>query len=47
MSYYAHATKVFFESRGADVLAQDGGDHRMSDYDKQVGRVVEWVRIHC
>jgi uncharacterized protein family (UPF0227) family protein len=43
----AHATKVFFESRGADVLAQDGGDHRMSDYDKQVGRVVEWVRIHC
>lgn len=40
----AHATKAFFESRGADIIAQDGGDHRMSDYDEQVGLVLEWVR---
>lgn len=24
----AHATKAFFESCGADIVAQDGGDHR-------------------
>ncbi|STZ04349.1 esterase YqiA [Moraxella equi] len=40
----AHATQAFFESCGADVVAQDGGDHRMSDYKEQVGLVLEWVR---
>ncbi len=40
----AHATKAFFESCGADVVAQDGGDHRMSDYGEQVRLVLEWVR---
>lgn len=40
----SQATKVFFEQAGAGVLAQDGGDHRMSDYDSQVGQVVAWVR---
>lgn len=40
----AYATKDFYESRGADVIAQDGGDHRMSDYDEQVEIVVGWVQ---
>lgn len=40
----AHATKAFFESCGADIVAQDGGDHRMSDYGEQVRLVLEWVR---
>lgn len=39
----SQATKVFFEQAGAGVLTQDGGDHRMSDYDSQVGQVVAWV----
>lgn len=40
----AHATQTFYEKAGADVLAQDGGDHRISDYDDQVGQVVAWVQ---
>lgn len=40
----APATKTFFENKGADVLAQAGGNHVMSDYDNQVESVVEWVR---
>lgn len=40
----AHATKAFFESCGADIVAQDGGDHRVSDYGEQVRLVLEWVR---
>ena len=40
----AHATQAFFESCGADIVAQDGGDHRVSDYDEQVRLVLEWVR---
>lgn len=40
----AHATKTFYEKAGADVLSQDGGDHRISDYDDQVGQVVAWVQ---
>lgn len=40
----AHATKAFFESCGADIVAQDGGDHRVSDYDEQVRLVLEWVK---
>lgn len=39
----SHATRAFFEQAGAGVLAQDGGDHRMSDYDSQVGQVLAWV----
>lgn len=41
----AHASRAFYEQAGADVLAQDGGDHRMSDYDEQAGRVVGWCSI--
>ncbi|SPX81017.1 YqiA/YcfP family alpha/beta fold hydrolase [Moraxella ovis] len=41
----AHATQAFFESCGADVVAQDRGDHRMSDYDEQVRLVLELVRM--
>ncbi|AKG17813.1 hypothetical protein AAX09_09730 [Moraxella bovoculi] len=40
----AHASRAFYEQAGADVLAQDGGDHRISDYDDQVGQVVAWVQ---
>ena len=38
------ATKAFYEEAGAFVLAQDGGDHRMSDYDEMVAMVVDWVK---
>ncbi|ANB92296.1 hypothetical protein MOVS_10315 [Moraxella ovis] len=41
----AHATQAFFESCGADVVAQDRGDRRMSDYDEQVRLVLELVRM--
>ena len=40
----AHATQAFFESCGADIVAQDGGDHRMSDYGEEVRLVLEWVK---
>lgn len=40
----AHASRAFYEKAGANVLAQDGGDHRISDYDDQVGQVVAWVQ---
>ena len=40
----AHATQAFFESCGVDIVAQDGGDHRMSDYGEQVRLVLEWVK---
>lgn len=40
----AHATKAFFESCGADIVAQDGGDHRVSDYGEEVRLVLEWVK---
>ncbi|UYZ75702.1 hypothetical protein LP123_00370 [Moraxella bovis] len=40
----AHASRAFYEQAGADVLAQDRGDHRISDYDDQVGQVVAWVQ---
>lgn len=39
----AHASRAFYEQAGADVLAQDGGDHRISDYDDQVATVVDWA----
>lgn len=39
----AHASRAFYEKAGADVLAQDGGDHRISDYDDQVEQVVAWA----
>lgn len=39
----ATATQAFYQSCGVAVLAQAGGDHRMSDYDKQVATVLNWV----
>lgn len=39
----AHATQEFYANQGAQVLAQAGGDHRMSDYEAQVGVVMGWV----
>lgn len=39
----AHATKIFCETHGVSVIAQEGGDHRMSDYDCQVGQVLAWI----
>lgn len=41
----AHASRAFYEKAGADVLAQDGGDHRISDYEEQVGQVVGWATM--
>ncbi|MFA9487000.1 MULTISPECIES: YqiA/YcfP family alpha/beta fold hydrolase [unclassified Moraxella] len=41
----ADATKDFFESHCVGVTAQDGGDHRMSDYDSQVQQVMDWVLL--
>lgn len=40
----ALVSREFYESHGAYVLAQDGGDHRMSDYQNQVGQVLGWVQ---
>lgn len=39
----AAATHTFYQERGAFVLAQDGGDHVMSDYDEQVAMVLDWA----
>lgn len=39
----AHATQNFYESHGVAVIAQAGGDHRMSDYAEQVAQVVAWA----
>lgn len=39
----AVATQDFYTQKGADVLAQAGGDHRISDYDQQVATVIDWV----
>lgn len=41
----AHATKAFYESHGVSVVAQEGGDHRMTDYEEQVGQVLAWVQV--
>lgn len=40
----ANATKTFFENKGVFVLAQDGGDHRMSDYEQQMEQILTWVK---
>lgn len=40
----AYATQKFYDDKGVDVLAQNGGDHRISDYENQVGQVVKWVQ---
>ncbi|MDO4699845.1 MAG: YqiA/YcfP family alpha/beta fold hydrolase [Moraxella sp.] len=39
----AHAACQFYQDKGAFVLAQDGGDHQMSDYDKQVNIIFNWI----
>lgn len=40
----AHASKQFYETAGTLILAQEGGNHRISDYDKQIGQVLTWVK---
>ncbi|MFC0821395.1 YqiA/YcfP family alpha/beta fold hydrolase [Moraxella marmotae] len=40
----AYATQDFYTDKGAFVLAQDGGDHRMSDYQAQVAQVIGWAK---
>lgn len=40
----ANTTKTFFENKGVFVLAQDGGDHRMSDYEIQIEQILAWVK---
>lgn len=41
----AHLTRQFYASKGVLVDAQDGGDHRISDYDGQVERVLVWAQM--
>lgn len=40
----AVATQAFFEHHGVAVLAQEGGDHRISDYEQYVERIVAWAK---
>ncbi|MFB6348610.1 YqiA/YcfP family alpha/beta fold hydrolase [Moraxella sp. ZJ142] len=40
----AYATQDFYTDKGVFVLAQDGGDHRMSDYQNQVAQVIGWAK---
>ncbi len=40
----AHKTRAFYESKGVIINAQDGGDHRISDYDVQVPTVLAWAQ---
>lgn len=39
----AYATRDFYADKGAKVLAEDGGDHRISDYEAYVERIVQWA----
>lgn len=39
----AHVSCQFYQDKGAVVLAQDGGDHRMSDYESQIVQILKWV----
>ena len=39
----AQATYDFYDQKGVQVLAQAGGDHRISDYEAQVATVIDWV----
>lgn len=39
----ASATYDFYQERGVAVLAQDGGDHTMSDYEDNIIQVLTWV----
>ena len=39
----AYATQAFYQAKGSEVCSQDGGDHRISDYQDQVAMVLEWV----
>lgn len=40
----AAQTEAFFAAKGAAVLMQAGGDHRMSDYNEQVAKVLDWAQ---
>ncbi|OAV02518.1 YqiA/YcfP family alpha/beta fold hydrolase [Moraxella catarrhalis] len=43
----AQATQAFYDQKGVQVLAQAGGDHRISDYEAQVATVIDWaIRLH-
>lgn len=37
----ATLSERFYSDKGATVISQSGGDHLMSDYDQQVGRVFD------
>lgn len=40
----AYATQEFYQSQGAFVFAMQGGDHRISDYERHVGTILDWVQ---
>lgn len=40
----ARLTRQFYDNQGVAVLAQDGGDHRISDYEAQVATVLTWAQ---
>lgn len=43
----AHASRAFYQEQGAQVLALEGGDHRISDFEDHVQTVVAWaVELH-
>lgn len=39
----AHLSHDFYKNAGASVLLQDGGDHRISDYDTLIPTILNWV----
>lgn len=39
----AKTSQAFYQDKGATVLAQDGGDHRISDYDTLIPTILNWV----
>lgn len=43
----AQASHAFYTEKGAGVLLQDGGDHRISDYESLVPMILDWAKTLC
>lgn len=43
----AQKSHAFYTDKGAGVALQQGGDHRISDYENQVAMVVDWASALC
>lgn len=37
----------FYQSQGVEVALQDGGDHRMTDFEQQLPMIMEYLLSHC